>query len=88
MIVSSKQLLESLLNNKKDVLDTYIGKEFKDFDFQTKENTENLTSIIMRYIFFFDGDKFSYKLLLAQKENTNWLSKLLKSFFRNFPGSG
>jgi len=83
MIVSSKQLLESLLNNKKDVLDTYIGKKFKDFDFQTEENTENLTSIIMRYIFFFDGDKFSYKLLFAQKENTNWLSKLLKSFFRN-----
>ena len=53
MIASSKQLLESLLNNKKDVLDTYIGKKFKDFDFQTEENTENLTSIIMRYIFFF-----------------------------------
>jgi len=73
-----KDLLESLRDDKEDILD-YKGMKYGDFDFS---NHGNLSSIAMKYVFFFKNDKFSYEKLTNQKKNFNWLNRLLKSFYR------
>ena len=55
-----------------------ITLKFDDLEFS---NNENLLKIIMRNVFFYEKNKFSFKALVTQKKKYNWLNVLLNTFF-------
>jgi len=76
--ITAKELLECLKDDKKDIIN-YKGMNFGDIYFT---NYEKLSLIVIRYVFFFENDKFSFEKLTNQKNNRKWLNRLLKSFYR------
>ena len=77
MKISAKNLLTFLRNND-DSIKKYIGVDFSTMHF---EEDEDLLSFIMKNVFFYNDNKFSYKELNERKNKDDLIQILLKETY-------